>query len=75
LGISVADTNHPRNLRYLKPEDNIDKFSFIYGEEKDHLAVMCEEVWNIPYPDHTLIDEHNHDAEIKSNALKGKDKE
>ena len=68
LGLSPLDANHPKNLEYVSPEKNISKFSYIRDREKEHLKVMCN-IWNIPYPDHTLIDEHNYTAEIKQTSL------
>ena len=74
LGISVSQTNHPKNLRYLKPKDNVDKFSFMYSEELAHLKVMCE-IWGVSFPSRAMIDEHNASAATKSKALLGNKKE
>lgn len=71
LGLTPDQTNHPSNLRYLTPEQNIDKFSFIGEDERKHLKVMCE-IWGIDYPHNTTIDKHNHEGHLKKGNLTSK---
>ena len=68
LGLTPEQTNHVKNMEYLNPKKNVDKFSFLYEKERDHLKVMCE-IWGIEYPDHTMIDQHNADSLVKGTSL------
>ena len=69
LGLTPEQANHPKNLRYLLPKDNVDKFSYIYLEEELHLEIMCKE-WGIEYPSRELIEQHNYDAAKLDGNLK-----
>lgn len=68
MGVSVSQTNHANNLRYILPDKNINKWSFLEEEELIHLKIMCE-LWGIEYPSQELIDAHNEDSLIKRKAL------
>ena len=71
LGLTPLQTNHPKNLRYIKPQDNIDKWSYIEDYERDYLHVMCK-IWNIPYPDEDMILAHNKEAARTDKAMNSK---
>lgn len=63
VGISVVDTNNAKNLKYILPKDNTDKWSHLGPDELEHLKIMCG-VWNIPFPSDEIISKHNESSEI-----------
>lgn len=58
LGLTVEQTNNPKNIQYILPEKNMEKWSFIEEEEETHLKVMCP-IWGIKYPSLEKIEAHN----------------
>lgn len=69
MRISVSQTNNAHNLQYLKPQDNVNKFSFIGSKELEYLDEMCK-IWGVSFPPQELIDEHN--AMAAKCQMKGK---
>lgn len=68
LGISVSQTNHSKNLRYILPYKNINKWSFIEEYELKHLKIMCP-IWGVRYPSEDMINQHNIESKTKRNSL------
>lgn len=62
LGLTISQTNHIKNIQYITPEQNMEKWSFIGEKEREHLARMLP-IWEIEMPSNGMIAAHNKIAE------------